>query len=155
MKLDQNTMFVAAIALFLIGGLVFLFGLVKRPGVTVAPSYVPVQTFSPVMQQVGPAPTMAPTMLAGALPNGQMPVNMVTPQQPPVGQAVMSPSALAPVGRPVNAQTYGGQYYYGQGPPAQQQTVPVQYTRPVNPKNPRFMNAPQQVSPVYTDYTGA
>jgi hypothetical protein len=157
MKLDRNTLFIAAILLFAVGGIVFLVGLARRPALTQAPSaFMTTATRVPLLA----TPTAVP--VAAAAPavvqqqqtaiDPQMQAAYASMQAPPGGGVlaggippVMQQAAASQQQQPISS--YG---YYGQAPPASP-TVPMQFTQPQSVPVPPFMMrpAPGVPSPVY------
>ena len=135
MKLDRNTLFIAAILLFAVGGIVFLVGLARRPALTQAPVYVP--TRAPLL--VTPAPAVAPPPPAQPTADQQMQAAYAA-MQPPPGGGVLG-GGLPPVAQASQQQPVGNYGYYGQQPPASP-TVPTNFTVPQNVPIPPFMTRP-------------
>ena len=156
MKLDRNTLFIAAILLFAVGGIVFLVGLARRPALTQAPAaYVAVPTRAPVVvttAAVVQQQQQQPAAQAGQPPADQQQQMMqaaYAAMQAPPGGGVLG-GGLPPVAQASQQQPVTSYGYYGQAPPASP-TVPMQFTQPQNVPVPPFMTraGPGVPSPVF------
>ena len=141
--LDRNTLFVTAIVLFVIGGIVFLFALAKHPSLTTAPTmlYIPsspiagaapaaaaAARYTPL--QAATAATVAPVTAA----SGLSPSALTSPTTTAAAAAASGATPSYPAW-PTATQYYGEQ-------PVQGATVPVQFTQPQTVPNPGYMIQP-------------